>query len=221
MKPTTDVGMGVDLGKVRDPSAIVVVEAFWHAKPAGPTFDEPNRTRTLTPAYHVTHIERFDLGTPYPVVVDRVLDVGANVGAYFCVVDATGVGTAVVDMFSAAQQERGTSWPRVDPFTLTGGEHGGDRSISKVDLTGAIKRLTSTGALVIDPPDQPNAAKLIQELQDFEVRITERGHDRYGSATESAHDDLVIALGLAILGVTVGGRRKPSQSNDRIIEVEP
>lgn len=130
-------------GKVRDPSAIVVVEGFWHRKPAIPTYEDPNRTHILTPAYHVTHIERFDLGTPYPVVVDRVLDVGANVGAYRCIVDATGVGTAVVDMFTVAQRERHSYWPRLEAYTLTGGEHGGDRSISKTDLTGAIKRWTS------------------------------------------------------------------------------
>ncbi len=233
MNPNPDIAMGVDLGKVRDPSAIVVVEGYWHrvdTQPGEPaTVYRNGRPETvvpriggrLVPAYHVTHIERLDLGTPYPVVVDRVLDVGSNVGAYFCILDATGVGQAVVDMFTAEQRRRDNHWPRVDPFTLTGGEHGGDRSISKVDLTGAIKRQTSSGALVIDPPDQPNAAKLIQELQDFEVRINQRGHDRYGSATESAHDDLVIALGLGIMAVTVNGRRKPSQSNDRIIEVEP
>ncbi len=219
MNPSHDIAMGVDLGKVRDPSAIVVVESFWHDRPATPTFDHPSRTRDLVPAYHVTRIERFELGTPYPVVVDRVLDLGANIGAFWCVVDATGVGQAVVDMFSAEQRSRGVYWPRVDAYTLTGGEHGGDRSISKTDLTGHIKRHTSAGTLVIDPPDQPNAAKLIQELQDFEVRITERGHDRYGAATESAHDDLVIALGLAIFGCTMDGRRKPSQSNDRIIRL--
>lgn len=228
----TDIAMGVDLGKERDPSAIVVVEGFWHhvgSQPGEPvTVYRSGKPETvvervggrLVPAYHVTHIECMDLGTPYPVVVDRVLDLGSAVGAYFCLVDKTGVGGPVMDMFAAAQRERASHLPVIKPYTLTGAGQSSDWTIAKVDLTGAIKRLTSTGSLVIDPPDQPGADKLIQELQDFQVRINERGHDRYGSATESAHDDLVIALGLAILGCTQDFRRQPSRHNERIVVVD-
>lgn len=50
----------------------------------------------------------------------------------------------------------------------------------------------------------PDAAVLVCELQDFRVRFTEAGNATF-NAREGAHDDLVLALALAVLGLI--GRR--------------
>lgn len=86
-------------------------------------------------------------------------------------------------------------------------------NITKVDLVGAIQRRLSTKTVHVDPA-LPLATKLVQELQDYRVRITERGNDRYGSVTEAAHDDLVIAFGLALYAA----RRRPTDTA-RVIEI--
>ena len=47
----------------------------------------------------------------------------------------------------------------------------------------------------------PNAAVLARELQDFRVRFTETGNATF-NAREGAHDDLVLALALAVFGLS-------------------
>lgn len=47
----------------------------------------------------------------------------------------------------------------------------------------------------------PDAAVLARELQDFRVRFTEAGKATF-NAREGAHDDLVLALALAVFGLS-------------------
>ena len=47
----------------------------------------------------------------------------------------------------------------------------------------------------------PDAAVLARELQDFRVRFTEAGNATF-NAREGAHDDLVLALALAVFGLS-------------------
>ena len=55
-----------------------------------------------SPIYHLRHLKRFRLGTSYPAVVERVGEMLAGPPLWGCrqlVVDGTGVGAPVVDMF--------------------------------------------------------------------------------------------------------------------------
>jgi hypothetical protein len=47
-------------------------------------------------------------------------------------------------------------------------------------------------------PDSDEARTLAQELQDYEIRVSEDANDRYGAFKVGTHDDLVTALGLAV-----------------------
>lgn len=224
-----NMSMGVDLGKVKDPSAIVVVEGVWHRITQGGQQVETrayNRDRgefaiehysgdtaRLEPHWHVRHISRLELGTPYPVVVDTTIDIAQALGVYEGLVDATGVGGPVMDIFDETRRERGRYPSRLQGIVLTGAERSSPGNIAKVDLVGAIQRRLQTKAIHVDP-SLPLATKLVQELADYRVRITERGNDRYGSVTEAAHDDLVIAFGLALLAA----RRRPTDTA-RVIEI--
>jgi hypothetical protein len=129
-----DMFVGLDLGQMNDPSALVIAERYL---PAGthvavlPDLDVDqlhgrtlrysiresidgtdiveNRTvrAKLKHHYAVRHLERFKLGTPYPDIVEKVVDMfqrkplkGATLA-----IDMTGVGRPVVDMFVKARSQ--------------------------------------------------------------------------------------------------------------------
>jgi hypothetical protein len=76
--------IGVDLGQARDPTAIAIV-------------------RLDGADYQVGHLERLPLGTPYPAVIGNVRRLIDRLPGKAClVIDATGVGRPVADLFKAA-----------------------------------------------------------------------------------------------------------------------
>src|SRR5580658_6628788 len=101
---------GLDLGQRQDFSALAVVER------EEPRFEWMPAARELS----VRHLERMELGTPYPRVVKRVCEVMRHPKMAHqsrLVVDATGVGAPVVDLLRSAGL--GVSLTTV---TITGGE---------------------------------------------------------------------------------------------------
>jgi len=87
--------VGLDLGQRQDFSALAVVEREERR------FEWMPAPRELS----VRHLERMELGTPYPRVVKRVCEVVRNPKLEYqsrLVVDATGVGAPVVDMLRSA-----------------------------------------------------------------------------------------------------------------------
>lgn len=144
------------------------------------------------------HLERFPLGTPYPKIVARV---GAMLAGAPLVdrptaflVDATGVGTGVVDQFVHAG---------LDPIPVT--IHGGDQvgyqppgyRVPKRDLVAAVQVLLQNERLKIARA-LPEAETLRRELQNFKVKIDPKtAHDSYSHWREAEHDDLVLATALA------------------------
>src|SRR5262245_56438607 len=93
------VWVGLDLGQSRDYSALCVVERR-RQPPGFPSGDG-------APEYHVRHLQRWRLQTPYPRIVDDVVRLMASPalgppGMARLVVDATGVGPPVVDLLLQA-----------------------------------------------------------------------------------------------------------------------
>lgn len=178
--------VGLDLGQAQDFTAVAIAERL----------DPPAGSRHAI--YHLRHLERFPLRTSYPTVVARVdgmISVPPLKGASRLIVDATGVGAAVVDLLRDA---------RLGPVavTITGrdtatkDERGGWR-VPKRDLVGVLQVLLQSGRLKI-ARDLPEAETLQRELLAFQVKISvSTAHDSYGSWREGAHDDLVLATALA------------------------
>jgi hypothetical protein len=54
-----------------------------------------------------------------------------------------------------------------------------------------------TLVLVVDDEITPRWT-LVEELVNFEVKLSASGHDSYGEAQESVHDNLVVALAVAL-----------------------
>jgi hypothetical protein len=206
---TGECFMGVDLGQARDYSAIVVIERVSLGAAPSPrrpylltagdstrAADEDQRRSSGT-TYHVRHLERLPLGTPYPVIVARVaafLASDALRGRATLIVDATGVGRPVVDLFDAA----GLYPVRV---TITGGdsvtEAHGDLRVPKRDLVTALQVFLHEGRLKV-AASLPEKGVLVDELLAFRAKIDPHtAHDSYGAHGEGVHDDLVLALALA------------------------
>jgi hypothetical protein len=175
--------VGLDLGQAHDFSALAIAERH------------PGELRRA--AYHLRHLERWPLGTSYPAIVQAVTAMlgqePLNAGARL-VVDGTGVGRAVVDLFRPLGR-------RLVPVTITGGvgvteAEDGYLHVPKRDLIGAAQVLLQDGRLRIAAA-LPEAATLTAELRDYRVKISASGHDSY-DAREGAHDDLILAVALAV-----------------------
>src|SRR5215475_6559412 len=110
--------LGLDLGQAQDYTGLVTIEQ------AGQRFD-------------AVDIRRYPLGTPYPAIVEDVCAILARplMRDAALVVDATGVGRPVVDMFRAAHCNP-------TPVLITAGAHAhldenGYWLVPKKELVGA------------------------------------------------------------------------------------
>ena len=182
------VTVGVDVGQRRDPTAIAVVE---------------QEERRDTEVHHmVRYLERMPLGSPYPAVAERVAAIVRGVHAATSgeaptlYVDATGVGTPIVDVLRAANvgdlaQLKAVFFNHGDRRKVERGEV----KLGKAWLVSRLQALLQSGLLHL--PRNSEAEALGKELLDYEIRVTEDANDRYGAFRVGVHDDLVTALGLA------------------------
>ncbi|MDQ3605582.1 MAG: hypothetical protein M3418_05280 [Gemmatimonadota bacterium] len=201
--------MGVDLGQAADFTAICILERQVPGPRPLDTYAQRRGERpTAEPAhYHGRHLERVQIGTPYPVIVERVaamLQTPQLRGATDLVVDATGVGRPVVDMMHRAG---------LDPISVT--IHGGDAvsrdgtgyRVPKRDLVGAVQVLLQTERLKF-AAELRDVPTLVSELQNFRVKINlNTAHDSYAAHRERDHDDLVLAVAVAAWYAERTGRR--------------
>ena len=186
--------LGLDLAQAQDYTALVVVERKEFRYKAKP--DE----------YHIRHLERPKLGTPYPAIVERVQNLLKSDqlwGRTALVVDKTGVGAPVVDMFRKAGL-------RPVAITITGGnsvsKDGDGYHVPRRDLVSTLQVLFQAGRLKV-AAELPEARLLVEELLNFKVKINVKtAHDSYEAWREGIHDDLVLAVALACW---YGERRQP------------
>jgi len=216
--------VGVDLGQVQDHTAIAIVGLDDKYLAACRTRDEVHKYLSRArqdphldevdlrimereideeaeslpePVYEVRHLERLPLGTRYPEVVGRVkalLNTPPLADEYALAVDATGVGVAVTDMLRNAGLY-------FDGVTITSGEkesrEGSHWRVPKRDLISACQVLLQQRRLKI-AASLPEAKTLTEELLNFRYKITQASNLTYESWREGAHDDLVLALSLAV-----------------------
>ena len=182
--------LGLDLGQSSDPSALTVTEKR--------TPYELDPTRSYgDPRFTVVHIDRFDLGTPYPEVVRRVAAVqrAPETGDDPpLVMDATGIGAPVVDQF----REEGLNPVRIK---FTGGQNvnrdGRTHKVPKQDLATTVQSLLQARRLTI-AEGLDLAGQLVREMKQFRVKVSDSGHARFEHATESESDDVLLSLACAL-----------------------
>ena len=231
----SDFFVGLDLGQATDYTALTVVKRN-EAPPAQAitrvVTEEGAKAPKAQPSYDVVHLERLKLGTPYPAAVRRVREIvtrpelqtrgytkgwpcmgfgggitkyvgaGPTVAGPKLVVDATGVGRPVVDLLKAEGLEP-------VPVTITGGDqttYDGGWRVPKRDLVSALQVVLQAGRLKV-ARELKDAQTLVDELLRFRVKIDPlTAHDSYGAWREGAHDDLVLAVAIA---VWYAGRQRP------------
>jgi hypothetical protein len=205
--------IGLDLGQSNDYTALAVVEKVKASEASGGGAEGD-------PDLHLRHLERYPLRTPYPEMVAQVAALVEDpqlrttrqdhrLGARVLqepdlLVDATGVGRPVVDLF----KERGL---RYKAITITGGNKvtvaslGGGYGVPKRDLIGALEVPFHSGRLKV-AAGLALWETLRSELQTFRRKVSlTTGMDTYEHWRESDHDDLVLAAALACWGA----ERKP------------
>jgi len=196
--------VGLDLGQANDYSALAVVERVQVLPPGLTVEDYTYMIRPelvdLTEEVRVVHLQRWDLGTPYHVVVADVCALmrTPELGSAILSVDATGVGRAVMDLFREQYLTgRMGAWPP-QPVTITGGETSVGTSVTKRDLMAALllpvqqDRLRVAAGLAL-------GEMLERELVSFRMKLTAAGRDSYDVQRREGegHGDLVIAVALA------------------------
>ena len=160
----------------------------------------------ISPAkYYCNIAERFERGLPYTTLVENVgkLFQGEKFAGQTLVVDGTGVGRPVVDLFRRARINC-----RIIPVTITSGgintalnsvtiDEWGYWHVPKKELVGSVQVLLGTGRLEVSP-GLKQATTLVHELKSFSYKISANtAHVALESWRDRDHDDLVLALALA------------------------
>ena len=207
--------MGVDLGQSHDPTAIAVVEVERRVRCFYDGLGYDVRQRAEGQEYRVRHLERLPLRMAYPMQVAHVAGLLRAPELRECevVLDETGVGRPVGDMFEAG----GLKPQRV---TITAGmeeTRAGERTwrVAKILLVSRLQAALHAGELKLSP-GLAELRALRQELAEFRMRHTAAGGAVFG-AREGRHDDLVLALALALWRGERGSR--PGFSQARLLGV--
>jgi hypothetical protein len=176
--------MGVDLGTLRDYTAVVVVEK------------SVDRADTVYHAVRFAH--RLPQGLPYPAIVNTVGDAFCRLPRRpqpaLLVIDSTGLGRPVTDMFVAGGLD-------CIPITLTAAADWSHDGAGGIRLPKSVMASTLNVALqegrVGIAAGIPILATLRQELAGYRVKLR-NGRETYENAAEVQHDDLVVATCLAV-----------------------
>jgi hypothetical protein len=201
--------VGLDLGQAQDPTALVLLErplrvesyinemdSGWYAASDVPSLKWVDLTRR-SPELHLRALRRWQLGTGYPQIVQDVANLLSRLPhpqQTALVIDWTGVGRPVFDMFVVAG---------LAPIGIA--IHGGDKVIAvdggyrvpARDLAGAVQSLLQRRHLKF-AADLPLLGVLKGELQNFRVKIDPAtAHDSYSAWRENQHDDCVLATAVA------------------------
>jgi hypothetical protein len=196
-----DFILGLDLGQAGDFTALATLKRSIAINDEGlPVRDRAGRLVYQTA---VVGLNRYELGTPYTAIVSNVAETMKRPEIRprpRLVIDATGVGRPVVDLF--VNEMRGCL--DIYPLTITAGAEtrkgawgAGIRAYwtPKKELAGTVQAGLGTGRLKI-------AAKLRladllrKELLDFKVKVTAAANETF-SAREGTHDDLVLSVAMA------------------------
>lgn len=200
----TRFSIGVDLAQARDRTALAAVASYR----ATDSVETPNGRKHRPLVHDLVALERFRPGVPYPEQVEAITRFAASATGDerpTLFVDATGVGRPVLDLL-----RQGCPMP-IRGVTITPGatvtRNGQDFSVPKTDLIGCLEVAMSTRRLHATE-GLPLAKELDKELRAFSYEMSATGRPKYEG--RGAHDDLVMALALAVWGAEGGSNATTS-----------
>lgn len=217
------VTVGIDIGQIRDNSAIAVCEVAQEHRGKYRTvphmrklpyvdettgryyasYEKTKKEPVLESDYTVRHISRLPLGTSYPDVATHIADMlCSNLFAKRDVrilLDVTGVGRGVYDLLKREVHLRdATKHMRLQPITFAHGETY-NRSIGRLGkayLVSRLQALLQSNHVHAKPTKE--VLQMLEELKTYEIKVSDEGKDTYGGKI-GHHDDLATSLGLACL----------------------
>lgn len=201
--------LGLDLGQAADYSALAVIEEPIWSTLADRWVSSTTLAREQIdsgiwqrwqkhapgkPPLWLRQLHRYPLQTPYPsVVADVIRRLGGSDPRYdaILVVDGTGVGAAVVDMFRFAELPC-----EMYSVVIHGGVKVERNHVPKRDLISAVQVLLHTERLQVAKQSEMTQV-WAAEMQNYRMKLSDAGHDSYSARGDSKHDDLVLAVALA------------------------
>jgi hypothetical protein len=190
--------VSADLGQAADFTALIVGQTWVSTERIScRDWRSPNErliSEKRLSSYRIVAAHRPQLGTPYPAVGQQIELFLQDLPDADLVVDATGVGRAVVDLL----RNRGM---KPIAISITGGEIVNrvsyrDIRVPKVDLVGALIATAQDGRLRV-APELPLRDVLMAEIAAFGPRQTALGHTSF-EGRDGVHDDLVLAAAIGI-----------------------
>lgn len=198
---TTKIILGLDLGEVKDYTALTALEA---------TRPEGQRRRH----YDCRLLHRWPLRTSYEDITEHLRVIAGNLPMPpVLVIDATGAGRPV------AQTIRQAKLP-IAPFIgvmITGGnkviqEEDGYYHVPKRELVSHVQTTLQSGCLKI-ATKLSHAQILTRELQTFRSKINiNTGNESFEAWRTKDHDDMVLATALALWWGESFGKRLGADS---------
>lgn len=187
--------VSLDVGQAADFSAVSVTEKIIQRTQEKTELGHP----IWIDRYHVRHLQRYPLNTPYPMVIDQVgkmLKSPQLADKSKLLVDATGVGRPVVESMIEKQM-------KPIAILITGGDTESfdvDTSswhVAKKILISNMLMLFGSGQLLFAEKLQEKQT-VINELTNFKMKLTRAGNTTYEAWRESDHDDLVLSIAIGV-----------------------
>ena len=197
VKSERRIAVGVDLGKSNDPTAIAVIEKTVKGAEGEDGWYWAGRnqwTQRKVIRYGLRALKRLPLGLDYVSQVQEVGEVLWRVpGDADLIIDVTGVGAPVVDLFK-------TAGLKPVSVTITAGDGetrvGHDEfRVSKLKLISQLEALLHAGEMVI-AKDTQAGDMLFEEMKNFQRTVTQTGQTRFEGRV-GKHDDLVLGTAIA------------------------
>lgn len=154
----------------------------------------------FTRHYACKLLVRWPLHTSYETIIEHVDAISGNLPIRpKLVIDATGAGRAVAQMFRRAK----LPIKSFIPVIITGGtkviqEPDGYWHVAKRELVSCVQSVLQSGRLKMSTKLKEGKT-LIRELQTFRSKINiNTGNESFEGWREKAHDDTVLATALAV-----------------------
>lgn len=200
------IGVGIVIGSQSNPWAICVAHGVLRSVSGGPVEGGPVGRRPHQEGhYTVRWLERHPPGTTMPQFLDRLREIFDKLGGLAdqwvtwiqVRVDVTGKGSTVAEHLRAILHHNVELLPVYFNFGDKYNRDPTQATLGKAYLVGRLQAYLQTARLHL--PNDEQARLLAEELIAYEVELVADASTREGAFKVGTRDELVTALGLAIL----------------------
>lgn len=196
-----EVFINCDIGRLQDFTAISVVWVKYYDRKlvTGGVAETNYDPRDVIPVFEVPLLERFQ--GPYRQTLQRLEEIYNFPSLYLeereIVLDATGVGDAVLEMGMEMNME-------ITPVVITGGDNarvGDDRwYVPRKELIDALVVAYQSRRIRVSPDiDKKLTDQLTTEMNNLQIkRNPETARETYEAIMDAKHDDIAMSLSMGI-----------------------